>query len=169
MPPPFQPVVQEGDKARIVQAHGEMFNAKGTIYALHSQLLKVAGIANSAKLKAAALVWLEHSDMFVSTSFDIAHFEAQIRDRASRGLTQFVIEMEATLVDIKGRNTVAITALPAAEADLEKEYLKLLPESASQNAKDRLKAVFESIVRGKGRPDNLPKPPEGPPGGGGPP
>lgn len=165
MPPPFRPVVQAGDLANVVKAHGEMFDSKRAIYGLHSQLLKVAGIANSPKLKAAALVWLDHSDMFVSTSFDILHFEAQIRDRANRGLTQFVVPMEATLVDIKGRNAIAIAALPAAEADLEKEYLKLLPESASQQAKDRLKAVFETIVRGKGRPDNLPKPPPGPPGG----
>lgn len=158
MPPPFQPVVQEGDRARIVRAHGEMFQSKGAIYALHSQLLKVAGIANSQGLRDAAREWLDHSDMIVSTSFDIDHFEAQIRDRAARGLLQFVTAMEATLADIRARNTDALANIDAAETALEDEYLALLPPQATQKARDRLRQVFGEIVRGSNRPDQIPKP-----------
>ncbi len=169
MPPPFRPVVQDGDRAGIVRAHGEMFESKRTIYALHAQLLKVAGISNSRKLKDAARVWLDHSDMIVSTAFDIEHFEAQIRDRASRGLSQFVAAMEVTLGEIRARNADALANIEDAEAELEKEYVALVPPEAGERARERLREVFEKTVRGPRRPKNIPTPPRGPPGGGGPP
>ncbi len=158
MPPPFNPVVQPGDRARIVAAHGEMFNSKGTIYALHSQLLKVAGMANSQKLRDAARVWLDHSDMIVSTSFDIDHFNAQIKDRVARGLNQFIPGMQQTLSEVQGRHDIAQDAIERAEVDLEEEYVKVLPPQAADRARERLREVFEKVIRGPDRPKKLKKP-----------
>ena len=158
MPPPFKPVVQAGDLARIVKAHGDMFNSKGAIYALHSQLLKVAGISNSTKLRNAARVWLDHSDMIVSTGFDIEHFNAQIKDRVARGLNQFIPGMQQTLSEVQGRHDIAQAAIQDAEIELEEEYVKVLPPQASDKAKARLRLVFEQTIRGPRRPKNLKKP-----------
>ena len=170
MPPPFRPVIQEADRAQIVRAHGEMFEAKGVIYKLHFQLLKVAGIKNSADLKAAASVWLDHSDMLVSTGFDIEHFEAQIRDRTARGLTQFIPGLTQALSDLRGRHDNALANLDDAEDEMEVAYVKLVPPGSQGRTRAELRKVFNESIRGPKRPRKIPRKGSGPPrGGGGPP
>lgn len=157
MPPPFRPVVQDGDRARLVRAHAELFASKGAIYQLHFQLLKVASIKNSAALKASASAWMGHSDMLVSTSFDIEHFEAQLRDRVARGLTQFIAGLTQTLNEVKGRHDVALDALDDAENQMEEDYVRLVPPGNQGRTRDQLRKVFNENIRGPKRPKKLPK------------
>lgn len=157
MPPPFNPVVQDGDRARIVRAHGEMFEAKGNIYGFHATLLKVAGMTNSPRLRTAASAWLDHSDMIVSTSFDIDHLEAQIKDRVARGLNQFVPELRRILGEVQARHNAAVSAVERAEHVLEDEYIAVVPRERSKREREKVREVFDRTVRGRMRPRNLPK------------
>lgn len=156
-PPPFRPVVQQGDLAVVAQAHAEMWAAKGVVYKLHDQLLRVAGTANSTKLKDKARTWLEHSDMLVSTAFDITHFNAQIKDRANRGLFAQVVELQAILDQVTARHSAALAALGGAEDDMEEAYVELVPSGNQGRTREKLRDVFANGVRGPGRPKTLPK------------
>ncbi len=141
-----------------------MFESKGVIYKLHFQLLKVASIRNSAELKAAVRVWLDHSDMLVSTSFDIEHFEAQIRDRTARGLMQFIPGLTQTLNDLRGRHDNALANLDDAEDEMEDAYVKLVPPGSQGRTRAELRKVFNDSIRGPKRPKKIPRKK----GGGGP-
>lgn len=167
MPPPFRPVVQQGDFARIVNAHGEMFRAKGIIYQFHAQIMKIAGMRNAPLLKAAATVWLDHSDMIVSTSFDVEHFEAQIKDRTARGLGHHVPEMQAIQGAVQGRLDNALANVEDAEVELERQYVDVVSRGAEDseartNERTRIRQIFEVTYRKKAglerRPDKIPEP-----------
>jgi len=135
-----------------------MFESKGVIYQLHFQLLKVASIKNSPTLRQKVSVWMDHSDMLVSTAFDIEHFEAQIRDRTARGLTQFVPGLQQTLGEVQARHDAALAAIEVAENEMEEAYVELVPEGNKGRTRAELRKVFEEKIRGPKRPKKLPKP-----------
>lgn len=157
MPPPFRPVVQEGDRARIVRAHADMFESKGVIYQLHFQLLKVASIANSNKLRQKVTAWLDATDMLVSTSFDIEHFQAQLRDRASRGLNQFIPGLQQTLGEVQARHDAALAVIGQAEDEMEEAYVELVPPGNRGRTRAELRKVFNEKIKGPKRPKKVPK------------
>lgn len=141
----FNPAVLPEDLPRVRRVRERMLAAKTMIYKFEAQMAKIAIARGSEDLSGSLHSWLEHSDMLVSTAFDLVHFDAQIRHRTSMRRLEAIPGMKEIREAVAGRNADALSCLPDAESVLLEAWLELVDPEKRDAAEARVQKVFDSV------------------------